>query len=178
MPLHSALTGADLHDPKAHAASHIDGTDDIAFNAKDAITITSATGISGGHAAYKRKYYCGAAAITASASITLSLAHAGAGTTIGVEEKLLAAYLHVKTALATGELWDAALDDGSTVLSLASGAAVAQNTNVALVDVTGVKTDAATAIKITKNGGGSFTAQGEIEAIVITEAWTAWAAEA
>jgi hypothetical protein len=54
---------------------------------------------------------------------------------------------------------------------------VDQNTNVTVVDVTGVKTDAATDIVITKNGGGAFTAQGEIEAIVITEGWTAWAAE-
>lgn len=29
MPYHHELTGSDLHDPKAHASNHVDGTDDI-----------------------------------------------------------------------------------------------------------------------------------------------------
>lgn len=147
------------------------------FTAFDYVGLSSTAASAGGHAVLRRKQYEGSAVITADSSITLSLAHGGSGTQIPAEEKIVAVFLHVKTALATGELWDAALDDGATVLAIASGAAVEQNTDVALVDVTGVKTDAATDIKITKNGGGSFTAQGEIEAIVITDGWTSWAVE-
>jgi archaellum component FlaF (FlaF/FlaG flagellin family) len=86
--------------------------------------------------------------------------------------------LHVKTALAAGETWDAAYSGGATQ-AIAANQAVAQNTNVNQHFVVNTDTDIAsstTNVAITKNGGGSFTAQGTIEAVCyafVHEAWTA-----
>ncbi len=90
--------------------------------------------------------------------------------------------LHVKTALAGGDTWDAELNDGATEEAIATNQAVAQNTNVnhhasADAGYGGTLTDAETDILITKNGGGSFTAQGEIEATCIAKGFDAWDAE-
>ena len=90
--------------------------------------------------------------------------------------------LHVKTALAGGDTWDAELNDGGTEEAIASNQAVAQNTNVnhhasADAGYGGTLTDAETDILITKNGGGSFTAQGEIEATCIAKGFDTWDAE-
>ena len=90
--------------------------------------------------------------------------------------------LHVKTALAGGDTWDAELNDGATEEAIASNQAVTQNTNVnhhasADAGYGGTLTDAETDILITKNGGGSFTAQGEIEATCIAKGFDAWDAE-
>lgn len=156
------------------------GTDTVVTGAKTTVEGSIYQNSTETHAAFGRKVYSGSANITNTTSVTINLAHAGSGTTIPAEEKIVGVYLHVKAALADGETWDADLDDGAQVLALASGAAVAVNTNVPLVDVTGVKTDATTNIVIYKNsnpGVDSFTAQGTIEAVVITEGWAAWANE-
>jgi len=121
------------------------------------------TGSSGG---LSRKVAEGTAAITASASVTLTLS-------IPTNCRLLAAQFRVDVALAGGELWDAAYETGSTT-ALVSGAAVAQNTKVDKMHVDEI-TSASTDIAITKNGGGSFTAQGTIRAIVFYEELTAMA---
>lgn len=89
--------------------------------------------------------------------------------------KLLGVQLRVDTALVGGETWDAAYSGGSTQ-AIASGAAVAQYTKVnkffdenADTAIIGSDVDVA----ITKNGGGSFTAQGTISAIVYYQAFIA-----
>lgn len=91
--------------------------------------------------------------------------------------KILGCQLRVDAALAAGETWDAAYSGGASQ-SIASGQAVAQNTKVnkffdenAATAITSGETD----IDITKNGGGSFTAQGTIRAIVYYQAFTAMA---
>lgn len=98
----------------------------------------------------------------ASTTITLSIP-SGA--------KILGAHLQVTSALAAGELWDAAYSGGSTT-AIAAAQAVAVNTKVtAMYDenaATAITTNT-TNIAITKNGGGSFTAQGTIRAIVAYE---------
>lgn len=50
MALHKDLTGTDLHDPKAHASSHADGTDDIqsaTTGQKGLMTATQVTKLDG-----------------------------------------------------------------------------------------------------------------------------------
>lgn len=91
--------------------------------------------------------------------------------------KILGCQLRVDAALAAGETWDAAYSGGASQ-SIASGQAVAQNTKVnkffdenAATAITSGETD----IDITKNGGGAFTAQGTIRAIVYYQAFTAMA---
>jgi len=121
---------------------------------------------SGSSGGLHRKAVEGTAAITASASVTLTLS-------IPTNCRLLAAQFRVDVALAGGELWDAAYETGSTT-ALVSGAAVAQNTKVDKMHVDEITTGS-TDIAITKNGGGSFTAQGTIRAIVFYEELTAMA---
>lgn len=116
------------------------------------------------------KRYKGSAEITAAVSITLTL-------NIPTGAKLKGVQLHVKTALAAGETWDAEFNDGAQVEVIDAAIAVAQNTNVNFYSA-GVETDATTNIVITKNGGGAFTAQGEIEAVAYVEEFTAWTDEA
>ena len=82
--------------------------------------------------------------------------------------KLLGCQLRVDTALAGGETWDAEWNDGSSMQAICSAAAVAQNTKVNKFHNDNANTpitDAETDIVVTKNGGGSFTAQGTIRAI-------------
>lgn len=105
--------------------------------------------------------------ITASSSVTISL-------TIPSGVRLVGAQLRVDSALATGELWDAAYSGGSTT-GITTGQAVAKNTKVNALFNTNLATDitvSTTNIDITKNGGGSFTAQGSIRALVYYEALT------
>ena len=126
----------------------------------DEIDITGSTG------GLKRLAAEGTAAITAAASITLTLS-------IPVNCRLLGAQFRVDVALTGGELWDAAYETGSTI-ALVSGAAVAQNTKVDKMHVDEITTGS-TDIAITKNGGGSFTALGTIRAIVYYEELTVMA---
>jgi hypothetical protein len=107
---------------------------------------------------------------------------ADASTTIPVAvpqyAKIIGAQLKVKVALAAGETWDAAYSGGSTQ-AIASNKAVAIDTPANQHYDVNTDTDIASAttnIAITKNGGGNFTAQGTIEAVVyafVHEAWTA-----
>jgi len=116
------------------------------------------------------KRYKSSVEVTAVASLTITLS-------IPTGAKLKGVQLHVKTALAAGETWDAEFNDGAQVEVIGTTIAVAQNTNVNFFSA-GVETDATTNIVITKTGGGAFTAQGEIEAVAYVEEFTAWTDEA
>jgi hypothetical protein len=105
------------------------------------------------------KFYEATANIEADDSTTITLS-------IPATAKIVGCQLRVDSALAAGELWDAAYSGGSTA-AICSAQAVAANTKVNSF-TTDVTTDT-TNIAITKNGGGSFTAQGTIRAIVYTE---------
>lgn len=101
-----------------------------------------------------------------STSITLS---------IPIGAKLLGATLEVTSALATGELWNAAYSGGKTT-AIASAQAVAKNTKVTTMfdpnAASPITSGALTHIAITRDGGGNFTAQGSIRAIVAYEYFT------
>ena len=99
--------------------------------------------------------------ITAAASITIA-------TQVPSGAVILGCQLRVDSALATGETWNAAYATGATQ-SITTNAAVALSTRksvffnpTAVTPITSGLTDVA----ITKNGGGSFTAQGNIKALV------------
>lgn len=132
------------------------------FTTVDAKTDITIKGTTGG---LVRKFYEATANISAAASVTITLS-------IPTNAVILGCQLRVDAALATGELWDAAYSGGSTE-AIATAQAVAQNTKVNsfVTDIT----DNTTNIAITKNGGGSFTAQGTIRAIVYTEEFDAMA---
>jgi hypothetical protein len=77
--------------------------------------------------------------------------------------------------LAAGDTWDAAYGGGSSA-SIASGAAVAKNTKVNTLFDANASSDITTNtlfVNITKNGGGTLTAQGTIRALVYYESLTA-----
>ena len=112
---------------------------------------------------FVRKFYEATADITADASVTITL-------NIPATSRILGCQLRVDAALTATELWDAAYSGGSSS-AIASSQAVAQNTRVNSM-TTDVTTDV-TNIIITKNGGGSFTAQGTIRAIVYCDVFTA-----
>lgn len=99
--------------------------------------------------------------ITAVTSVTIQV-------NIPLGAKILGCQLRVDTALTAGETWDAAYETGSTQ-SIATGQAVTKNTKVNKFFDENVATaivSAETDIAITKNGGGAFTALGNISAIV------------
>lgn len=105
--------------------------------------------------------------ITASASVAINTLVPSGARIVGVQ-------LRVDTALAGGELWDAAYSGGSTT-AIATACAVAKNTKVNVLYNTNGATDITTNttnVTITKNGGGSFTAQGTIRALVYYESLT------
>ena len=115
-------------------------------------------------------------AVEATASITAS-ASATIQANIPIGALMLGIQLRVDTALATGETWDVAWHDGSSVQAIGSAIAVAKNTKVNkyFAPASAQVADAETDIVITKNGGGSFTAQGVIRAIVYYLTFTAMA---
>ncbi len=124
------------------------------------------------HGGFVTKLYSGTATITGT-TITI-------GTAVPAGYRILQVQLHVKTALATGELWNAKLNDGADVETLATGAAVAQNTNInywCVADSWGTLTDATTNVVITKNGGGAFTTQGVIEVTLLCQGFDTWDSE-
>jgi len=124
------------------------------------------------HGGYVTKIYEASVDIAAAATATLDLNIPSGWVVKGCQ-------LHVKTALAAGETWDAELNDGGTEESIVSAAAVAQNTNVnhfghADAGYGGTLTDAETDIVISKNGGGAFTAQGTIEGHCMAFGFDGW----
>lgn len=121
------------------------------------------TGISGTTGGLKQYLYEATANITAASSIAITLS-------IPASTRILGCQLRVDSALAGGELWDAAYSGGSTA-AICSAQTVAANTKVNSF-TTDITTDT-TNIAITKNGGGNFTAQGTIRAIVYAEVFTA-----
>ena len=105
-----------------------------------------------------RKSYSATANITAAATATVQV-------NIPTGVRILSTACQVSSALAAGDLWDLEANDEGTVSALATGLAVALNT--ADYDLlSGVITDAETDLVVTKNGGGSFTAQGTIRCTV------------
>lgn len=99
--------------------------------------------------------------ITAVASITCQV-------NVPSGSRLIGCQIRVDTALAAGETWDAEWHDGASLQSIVSNAAVAKNTKVNKFHDDNANTpitDAETDIVITKNSGGSFTAQGTIRCI-------------
>jgi len=114
---------------------------------------------------YVRHPYPAIASITASASVTVQ-------TNIPTGVRILSTACQVASALTAGELWDYELNDGASVAVLGTGLAVALNTEDTDM-ISGVVTDAETDIVITKNGGGAFTAAGQIECVVWGEYQTA-----
>lgn len=141
------------------AISLADHKTDLGLSSSDSPKFTG-IGVAGSTGGYIRKRAEATANITASSSVTITLS-------IPTGARLLGAQLRVDAALVTGELWDAAYSGGSST-SLASGAAVAKNTKVNKMHAPEITT-ATTNIAITKNGGGDFTAQGTIRAIVYYE---------
>jgi len=123
--------------------------------------ITYRGGTTGG---LTRKVAEATASITAAATITIH-------TNVPTGSKLLNTQLQVESALAAGELWDAAYSGGATQ-AIATAQAVAVNTEVGAFFDANADSDIASGevdIAITKNGGGNFTAQGLIRAIVYYE---------
>lgn len=135
------------------------GTGVISLPAARTKNATAATG------GLVRKSASASAAITASASIEIPVAVPAGARLVGVQ-------LRTDAGLAAGELWDAAFSGGSTA-AICSGQAVAKNTKVN--SLTTDVTTATTNIAVTRNGGGNFTAQGTIRAIVYYEAFDAMA---
>jgi len=129
---------------------------DITSGTVDATTDITLKGTTGG---YVRKFSEATANIEADASTTIEVNIPAISRIIGVQ-------LRVDAALAAGELWDAAFSGGSTD-AIASGQAVAKSTKVNSLASATVTSE--TDIAITKNGGGNFTAQGTIRAIVYYE---------
>lgn len=89
--------------------------------------------------------------------------------------KIIGVQLRVDTALAGGDTWDAAYSGGSTQ-SIATNQAVDQNTKKnAFYDENAASANISseTDVTISKNGGGHFTAQGTIRAIVYYYGFTA-----
>ena len=107
-------------------------------------------------------------AITATSTISTAV-------DVPTGSKIIGAQLRVDSALATGDTWDAAYGGGSSS-TIATSQAVAKNTKVNTLFNTNAATDitsAALFVNITKNGGGNFTAQGAIRALVYYQAMTA-----
>lgn len=88
--------------------------------------------------------------------------------------KILGIQMRVDVALADGETWIAAYSGGATQ-NIATDKAIAQNTKVNKFfdenEATAI-TSGETDIAITKTGGGAFTAQGNIRAIVYYQKFT------
>lgn len=106
-------------------------------------------------------------AITADATVTIQV-------NIPSGAKILGVQMRVDAALAAGETWIAAYSGGASQ-NITTDAAVAQNTKVnkffdenAATAIASAETD----IAITKTGGGVFTAQGTIRAVVYYEEFT------
>jgi hypothetical protein len=106
--------------------------------------------------------------ITASATVSLAME-------VPVGSRIVGCQLRVDSALAAGNTWDAAYGGGSSSV-IATAQAVAKNTKVNTLYNANAASDITTNtlfVQITKNGGGTFTAQGTIRALVYYESLTA-----
>jgi hypothetical protein len=106
--------------------------------------------------------------ITASATVSLAME-------VPVGARIVGCQLRVDSALATGDTWDAAYGGGSSS-AIATAQAVAKNTKVNTLYNANAASDITTNtlfVNITKNGGGTLTAQGTIRALVYYESLTA-----
>jgi hypothetical protein len=119
----------------------------------DSIIIKGTTG------GLTRQFVEGTVDITASGSVSMSL-------NIPALAQIVSYQMRVDSALANGETWDATLNDGSDIEIISEDQAVAKNTKVNKFSTSFFVTDATTDIIIEPHGGGSFTAQGTIRAIV------------
>jgi len=130
--------------------------------------------ISAVHGGFVRKtYYATSGTFTAAETITIA-------TQVPSGARILGVQLHVKVALTAGETWDAAYDADFGAIAIASAQAVAKNTDVNLMTSANAASDLTTGvvdILITKNGGGAFSAAGEIEAVVYAETFDTWTAD-
>lgn len=128
----------------------------VAWAVKDGgeTRITSTTSGVGGGLGTKTAY--GTANITASASIAITLSIPSGALLRGCSAR-------VSTALAAGENWDLAFSGGSTT-ALCTNKDDAKQTKCDTLIVPEVASNT-TNLAITKNGGGSFTAQGVIDAV-------------
>lgn len=119
-----------------------------------------------------KTYGASSGTLTADHTITIEV-----NVPIGV--KIIGAQLHVKTALAGGETWNAQYVTGATQ-SIGTNQAVAQNTNLSAVFDVNTDTDIASGevdITLQRNsnpGVDVFTAQGEIEAVVYALLFDTW----
>lgn len=107
--------------------------------------------------------------ITASSTVSIPME-------VPVGSRIIGCQLRVDSALAAGDTWDAAYSSGGGSASIVTNAAVAKNTKAnALFDANAVSdiTTNTLFVNITKNGGGTFTAQGTIHALVYYESLTA-----
>jgi len=112
-----------------------------------------------------RKQSIALTGIAAFASLSIGVAVPAGSRLIGVQ-------MRVDSALAGGDTWDAEWNDGGTIQSIATNQAVAKNTKVNKFfdpNANSPLTGAVTNIVLTKNGGGVFTAQGQISAIAYFE---------
>lgn len=120
-------------------------------------------------------YSASSGTLTADHTITIQVDVPSGALIVGTQ-------LHVKTALAGGETWNAQYVTGATQ-AIAAAAAVAQNTNVnTFFDANGATAIASDEVDITLQrssnpGVDAFTAQGEIEAVVYAYSMDAWSAE-
>lgn len=119
---------------------------------------TGLTLYAGNGSSLVRKFANVTANVTATPTCTLA-------TNIPAGSRIISSAIQVSSALATGETWDAELNDGSSVQAICIAQSVALNTEHDAL-YTGIVTDATTNIVITRNGGGSFTAQGSFRAVV------------
>lgn len=110
-----------------------------------------------------------AADITATATVTIQV-------NLPIGAKILGVQLRVDTALAGGETWDAEWNDGASLQAICTNQAVDKNTKVNKFHDDNANTplcDAETDIVLSPNGGGSFTAQGNIRAIAYYQVFEA-----
>lgn len=119
-----------------------------------------------------KTYAASSGTLTANHTITIQV-------NVPVGAKILGAQLHVKTALAGGETWNAQYVTGATQ-SIGTNQTVAQNTNLSTIfDVNGATDIASGEVDITLQrnsnpGVDAFTAQGEIEAVVYVLLFDTW----
>lgn len=106
-------------------------------------------------------------AITATSSISTAV-------DVPTGSKIIGAQLRVDSALATGDTWNAAYGGGNSS-TIATSQAVAKNTKVSTLFNSNAATDITSGVlfvNITRSGGGNFTAQGSIRALVYYQAMT------
>lgn len=102
---------------------------------------------------YRRNIVEGTASIGTASNITLTL-------NIPTNARLLGAQFRVDSALATADPWDAAFVGGSSA-TLATNQAVAKNTRLSLM-LADLITTGTTQVRISKFGGGAFTARSAV----------------